>query len=239
MKFLLDFFPVALFFIVYKTMGLYAAIYAMIGATALQMLITRFQTGKFEKTHLITFGLLVVFGGITLAIKDPAFIMWKVSVLYVVFALALILSMWIGEKTLLQRMLGKEMQLPVQVWNQLAWFWGLGFGGIALVNAYYVDAALDTRENLFTNSAALDPKVELAELDCSTTIVEQLCLAAQQSEEAWVNFKLFGTMGLTFLLIIITAIFINKYFVQEIENKLHKVRKFHKVRNIKKKRETL
>jgi len=30
-------------------MGLYAAIYAMIGATALQMLITRFQTGKFEK----------------------------------------------------------------------------------------------------------------------------------------------------------------------------------------------
>ena len=80
MKFLLDFFPIALFFIVYKTMGLYAAIYAMIGATALQMLITRLQTGKFEKTHIITFGLLVVFGGITLAIKDPAFIMWKVSV---------------------------------------------------------------------------------------------------------------------------------------------------------------
>jgi Intracellular septation protein A. len=48
MKFLLDFFPIALFFIVYKTMGLYAAIYAMIGATALQMLITRFQTGKFD-----------------------------------------------------------------------------------------------------------------------------------------------------------------------------------------------
>jgi intracellular septation protein len=48
MKFLLDFFPIALFFIVYKTMGLYAAIYAMIGATALQMLIARYQTGKFE-----------------------------------------------------------------------------------------------------------------------------------------------------------------------------------------------
>ncbi|MBT4577780.1 septation protein A, partial [bacterium] len=119
MKFLLDFFPIVLFFIVYKTMGLYAAIYAMIGATALQMLITRLQTGKFEKTHIITFGLLVVFGGITLAIKDPAFIMWKVSVLYVVFALALILSMWIGEKTLLQRMLGKEMTLPAKVWHQL------------------------------------------------------------------------------------------------------------------------
>ena len=214
MKFLLDFFPIALFFIVYKTMGLYAAIYAMIGATALQMLITRFQTGKFENTHLITFGLLVVFGGITLAIKDPAFIMWKVSVLYVVFALALILSMWIGEKTLLQRMLGKEMTLPAKVWHQLTWFWGVGFSGIALVNAYYVDIALSTRSILFSTST-LDPKVELTELDCASTAVEQLCLAAQQSEEAWVNFKLFGTMGLTFALIIITVIFISKYIKEE------------------------
>ena len=214
MKFLLDFFPIALFFIVYKTMGLYAAIYAMIGATALQMLITRLQTGKFEKTHIITFGLLVVFGGITLAIKDPAFIMWKVSVLYVVFALALILSMWIGEKTLLQRMLGKEMTLPAKVWHQLTWFWGVGFSGIALVNAYYVDIALSTREQLFGQST-LDPKVELTELDCASTAVEQLCLAAQQSEEAWVNFKLFGTMGLTFVLIIITVIFISRYIKEE------------------------
>ena len=214
MKFLLDFFPIALFFIVYKTMGLYAAIYAMIGATALQMLITRLQTGKFEKTHIITFGLLVVFGGITLAIKDPAFIMWKVSVLYVVFALALILSMWIGEKTLLQRMLGKEMTLPAKVWHQLTWFWGVGFSGIALVNAYYVDIALSTRSILFSTST-LDPKVELTELDCTSTAVEQLCLAAQQSEEAWVNFKLFGTMGLTFALIIITVIFISKYIKEE------------------------
>jgi intracellular septation protein len=214
MKFLLDFFPIVLFFIVYKTMGLYAAIYAMIGATALQMLITRLQTGKFEKTHLITFGLLVVFGGITLAIKDPAFIMWKVSVLYVVFALALILSMWIGEKTLLQRMLGKEMTLPAKVWHQLTWFWGLGFSGIALVNAYYVDIALSTREQLFSQST-LDPKVELTELECASTTVEQLCLTAQQSEEAWVNFKLFGTMGLTFALIIITVIFISKYIKED------------------------
>ena len=214
MKFLLDFFPIVLFFIVYKTMGLYAAIYAMIGATALQMLITRLQTGKFEKTHIITFGLLVVFGGITLAIKDPAFIMWKVSVLYVVFALALILSMWIGEKTLLQRMLGKEMTLPAKVWHQLTWFWGLGFSGIALVNAYYVDIALGTREQLFSQST-LDPKVELTELECASTTVEQLCLAAQQSEESWVNFKLGGTMGLTAILIIITVIFISKYIKED------------------------
>lgn len=210
MKFLLDFFPIALFFVVYKTMGLYSAIYAMIGATIVQTLITRVQTGKFEKIHLITLGLLVVFGGITLAVRDPAFLMWKVSVLYVVFALALIGSLWVGEKTLMQRMTGKELDLPQEIWRKLTWFWGLGFMGIAIVNGYYVQLALITREQLFATTD-LNEKVELTEIDCATTTVVELCQSAQQTEEAWVNFKLFGTLGLTFVLIIITVVFISKY----------------------------
>jgi len=214
MKFLLDFFPIALFFIVYKTYGLYMAIYAMIGATAVQMGITRFQTGKFENAHLITFGLLVVFGGITLAINDPAFIMWKVSVLYVVFALALIMSLWIGKKTLLQRMLGKELDLPLKVWDRLTWIWGLGFVGIAIVNAYYVNLALSTRD-LFFASTDIDPKMELTEIDCATTQAINLCTMAQQTEQSWVNFKLFGTMGLTFVLIVITVASISKYIKEK------------------------
>ncbi|CAC9579603.1 Intracellular septation protein IspA [uncultured Gammaproteobacteria bacterium] len=214
MKFLLDFFPIALFFIVYKTMGLYAAIYAMIGATALQMLIARYQTGKFENTHLITFALLVVLGGVTLALRDPAFLMWKVSVLYVVFALVLIGSMWVGKKPLLERMLGKELDLPKIVWQKMSWIWGAGFVGIAFVNAYYVKLALSARELLFA-STDLDPKIELTELECAATTMQDLCLAAQHTEESWVNFKLFGTMGLTFILIIITVIMISKYTKQE------------------------
>ena len=214
MKFLLDFFPIVLFFIVYKTMGLYAAIYAMIAATALQMLVSRYQTGKFENTHLVTFGLLVVLGGVTLALRDPAFLMWKVSVLYVVFAAVLIISIWVGKKPLLERMLGKELDLPKIVWRQISWIWGLGFVGIALVNAYYVQLALSARDALF-GSTDLDPKIELTELDCVATTMPDLCNIAQQTEESWVNFKLFGTMGLTFILIIITVIMISKYTKQE------------------------
>lgn len=214
MKFLLDFFPIVLFFIVYKTMGLYAAIYAMIAATALQMLVSRYQTGKFENTHLVTFGLLVVLGGVTLALRDPAFLMWKVSVLYVVFAAVLIISIWVGKKPLLERMLGKELDLPKIVWRQISWIWGLGFVGIALVNAYYVQLALSARDALF-GSTDLDPKIELTELDCVATTMPDLCNIAQQTEESWVNFKLFGTMGLTFILIIVTVIMISKYTKQE------------------------
>lgn len=214
MKFLLDFFPIVLFFIVYKTMGLYAAIYAMIAATALQMLVSRYQTGKFENTHLVTFGLLVVLGGVTLALRDPAFLMWKVSVLYVVFAAVLIISIWVGKKPLLERMLGKELDLPKIIWRQISWIWGLGFVGIALVNAYYVQLALSARDALF-GSTDLDPKIELTELDCVATTMPDLCNIAQQTEESWVNFKLFGTMGLTFILIVVTVIMISKYTKQK------------------------
>ena len=214
MKFLIDFFPIALFFIVYKTYGLHMAIYAMIVATALQMGITRYQTGKFEKAHLITFGLLVVFGGVTIAINDPAFIMWKVSVLYVVFALALIASLWFGKKTLLERMLGKELELPALVWQKLTWLWGLGFVGIAIVNAHYVNLALSTRD-LFFSKVEIDPKIELTELECSSVTYQELCLAAQQSEASWVNFKLFGTLGLTFALIVVTIVWVSKYIKEK------------------------
>ena len=195
-------------------MGLYAAIYAMIAATAVQMLVSRYQTGKFKNTHLVTFGLLVVLGGVTLALRDPAFLMWKVSALYVVFAAVLIISIWVGKKPLLERMLGKELDLPKIIWRQISWIWGLGFVGIALVNAYYVQLALSARDALF-GSTDLDPKIELTELDCVATTMPDLCNIAQQTEESWVNFKLFGTMGLTFILIIITVIMISKYTKQE------------------------
>lgn len=210
MKILLDFFPIILFFIFYKTLGLYPAIYAMIAATALQMGVSRFKTGKFENTNVIAFGLLIVFGGITLAVRDPAFLMWKVSVLYVVFALALIFSIFIGKKTLLQRMLGKELDLPAKTWEVLTWFWGLGFVLIAIVNGYYVKIALSSRE-IFFSSDGLDDKLELATFDCASIVAQQACLIAKENEEAWVNFKLFGTMGMTFVLIIITVVFMSKY----------------------------
>tara|TARA_B110000914_G_scaffold219552_1_gene228366 strand:- start:281 stop:937 length:657 start_codon:yes stop_codon:yes gene_type:complete len=217
MKFLFDFGPIILFFVIYKTYGLYLAIYAMIAGTFAQLIYTRLTTGKFENSHLLTFGLLVVFGGVTLVLRDPAFVMWKVSVLYVAFALALIGSMWFGKKTLIERMLGKELKLPRTTWEKLTWFWGLGFIGIAVVNAYFVRTALSARAALFDHSA-LDPKIELGNLDCALSAVEMLCLAAQQSEETWVNFKLFGTLGLTFGLILITVITLSKH-IKEKESK--------------------
>jgi len=215
MKFLLDFGPIVLFFIVYKYYGLYAAIYAMIASTFVQIMYSRVTTGKFVTSQVLTFALLVVFGGISIVLRDPAFVMWKVSVLYVIFAAVLIGSNYIGSKTLLERMMGKELQLPRNTWVNLTWFWSLGFIIIAIINAFFVNTALSAR-NLFLNSGSIvDPKIDLKNFDCSQSPLERLCLIAQSSEESWVNFKLFGTLGLTLVLIIITVLMLSKHIKEK------------------------
>lgn len=215
MKFLLDFGPIVLFFIVYKYYGLYAAIYAMIASTFVQIMYSRVTTGKFVTSQVLTFALLVVFGGISIVLRDPAFVMWKVSVLYVIFAAVLIGSNYIGSKTLLERMMGKELQLPRNTWVNLTWFWSLGFIIIAIINAFFVNIALNAR-NLFLNSGSIiDPKIDLKNFDCSQSPLESLCLIAQSSEESWVNFKLFGTLGLTLVLIIITVLMLSKHIKEK------------------------
>jgi len=210
LKFIIDFLPIVLFFAVYKNYGIYPAIYSMIVATAFQILYTKLSTGKYEKAHLITFALLVVFGGITLAFNDPAFIMWKVSVLYMIFALVLIGSVFIGKKTLLQRTFGKEINVPYNTWKRVTWLWGLGFLVIAAINAIYVNSALVARSN-FLSTANISGELELQEVDCSISPFPDACFIAQQTEDTWVNFKFFGTMGLTFLLLIITIFMISRY----------------------------
>ena len=215
MKFLLDFGPIVLFFIVYKYYGLYAAIYAMIASTFVQIMYSRVTTGKFVTSQVLTFALLVVFGGISIVLRDPAFVMWKVSVLYVIFAAVLIGSNYIGSKTLLERMMGKELQLPRNTWINLTWFWSLGFIIIAIINAFFVNTALSAR-NLFLNSGSIvDSKIDLKNFDCSQSSLERLCLIAQGSEESWVNFKLFGTLGLTLVLIIITVLMLSKHIKEK------------------------
>ena len=218
MKFLLDFGPIVLFFIVYKFYGLYAAIYAMIASTFVQIMYSRATTGKFVTSQVLTFALLVVFGGISIILRDPAFVMWKVSVLYVIFAAVLIGSNYVGSKTLLERMMGKELQLPRNTWVNLTWSWSLGFIVIAIINAFFVNTALSARNQFLNGGVIVDPKIDLKNFDCSQSPLENLCLIAQSSEESWVNFKLFGTLGLTLVLIIITVLMLSKHIKEKQTN---------------------
>tara|TARA_R110000868_G_scaffold34671_2_gene125053 strand:+ start:41133 stop:41738 length:606 start_codon:yes stop_codon:yes gene_type:complete len=199
MKLLLDFLPIVVFFLTYKfapeliewvspwlNANQQASLHAMepivlatavlIPATILQILYTRLSTGKVENMHLVTLALVVVMGGATVILQDKTFIQWKPTVVNWLFAAAFLGTYWITGTTLLQRMMGQNLTLPVSVWIQLNYAWVAFFllSGIA-----------------------------------------NLVVAYNFSEDIWVNFKLFGLLGLTIVFIMAQSIFLYRYMNHE------------------------
>ncbi|EOY5051643.1 septation protein A [Serratia marcescens] len=136
MKQFLDFLPLIVFFAFYKLYDIYVASGALIVATALALVFTWVKYRKVEKMTLITFLMVLVFGTLTLVFHNDLFIKWKVTVIYALFALALLISQWGLKKPLVQRMLGKELTLPDKVWSNLNLAWAVFFLACGLANIY-------------------------------------------------------------------------------------------------------
>lgn len=136
MKQFLDFLPLIVFFAFYKLYDIYVASGALIVATALALVFTWFKYRKIEKMTLITFLMVLVFGTLTLVFHNDLFIKWKVTIIYTLFALALLISQLVLKKPLVQRMLGKELTLPDKVWNNLNLAWAVFFLLCGLANIY-------------------------------------------------------------------------------------------------------
>ncbi len=145
MKIFLDFFPILLFFAAYKLhdwfgVGKDEAIYfatpVLMGATVLQMSIIYAMDKKLTTMHKVTLALILVFGGITLALHDKRFIMWKPTVLYAGMAIALAVSIWGMRKNFLKAMLGSQLELPDAVWHKLNVAWVFYAAFMAISNAY-------------------------------------------------------------------------------------------------------
>jgi intracellular septation protein len=131
MQLLFDFLPVIAFFVAYKLADIYVATLVIIVATILQVSIHWLRTRRFNPMHLVSAGFVLVFGGLTLAIRDATFIMWKPTVVNWLFAAAFLTSLWrrISDRPLIQRMLtatGAELQLTPTLWRRLNWMW-VGF----------------------------------------------------------------------------------------------------------------
>ncbi len=128
--------PLIVFFAFYKLYDIYVASGALIVATALALVFTWVKYRKVEKMTLITFLMVLVFGTLTLVFHNDLFIKWKVTVIYALFALALLISQWVLKKPLVQRMLGKELTLPDKVWSNLNLAWAVFFLACGLANIY-------------------------------------------------------------------------------------------------------
>lgn len=183
MKLLFDFFPLLAFFIVYKIWGIYAATGVLIIASALQMLYTWFKHHRIEPMHAITFVLVLIFGGLTIALHDVMFLKWKVSIVNWLFSAAFILSRFCMKKTLIEHLFslstkGKPADqnplhhLSKAVLYKLNWMWALFFLLLGTLN---------------------------------------IILVYTVSTNTWVDFKVFGSLGLTVIFMIIQTVYLFKH----------------------------
>ncbi|WP_163938356.1 septation protein A [Paraferrimonas sp. SM1919] len=135
MKQLLDFLPLLIFFFIYKNYDVYMATGALIAATAIQIGLSYLLYKTIEKMHLISFALIVIFGGLTMALQDDNFIKWKVTIVYLIFAAGLFIADRMG-KPALKAMLGKEIQVDDQIWAKVNHAWVAYFVVLAGLNIY-------------------------------------------------------------------------------------------------------
>lgn len=216
MKFLFDLLPVILFFIAYKVYGIYPAIVVIMVATGIQVGVNWLRHRKVEKMHLITLVLVLVLGGATLLLQDKAFFMWKPSVVNWLFALAFLGSHFVGQrKTLVERMMSQAVEAPAQVWTRLNISWVLFFILMGFANLYVANFFFEANGAL---TAAAGAAVDLE--TCETKLggeLLQLCMRAKETESNWVDFKLYGMMGLTFAFVIAQAFYLARYVEQETE----------------------
>ena len=135
MKQLLDFIPLIIFFTLYKLQNIYVATGALIVASAVQLIVTYALYKKVEKMQLITFVMVALFGGMTLFFHNDNFIKWKVTIVYLIFAIGLSVSHLMG-KSAIKNMLAKELTLADAVWAKVTWAWVAFFTLCASLNTY-------------------------------------------------------------------------------------------------------
>jgi|TARA_R100000005_G_C5003135_1_gene211165 intracellular septation protein len=180
MRQLLEFLPIALFFIVYQMDGdtvtlygwshtidgIFTATAVLMAATVLQLLLTWAITRQLEK-RLLWVGLAVCgFGAATLLLHNELFIMWKPTIFNWALALAFAASQFIGQRNLMERTLGSQIQLPHRVWTRLNLLWVAHFSVVGALN---------------------------------------LIVAYGYSEATWVSYKLYSAILFTVLLTGLTA----------------------------------
>jgi intracellular septation protein len=172
MKLLFDLFPVLLFFVAYKLADIYVATGVAIVATIGQIAWLKLRGRAVEPMQWASLVIIVAFGGMTLFFHDETFIKWKPTVLYGLFAVALLGARRVTGRNPMQAIMGGQLTLPAPIWQRLTWAWAAFFTVMAGLN---------------------------------------LLVAYRFSLDTWVDFKLFGTLGLTLAFAVGQALWVGRY----------------------------
>lgn len=137
MQLLVDYIPIVIFIGAYFYSGsLFFATGVLMVVMPVILLGQWLAKRTINKIFAASTVLVLVLGGATLYFRNPTFIFWKPTVLNWAAAAAFFGSQWIGDKTMVQRMLGSAAKLTKQQWNRLNLMWVVFFLVVGAVNLY-------------------------------------------------------------------------------------------------------
>ena len=133
LKFLLDIGPLILFFVANGRWGIFAATGVFMVAILVTLAVSYSLTRRLPVMALVSAAVVVVFGGLTLALQDETFIKLKPTIIYLLFAGALIGGL-VLRKPLLAVVFDQIFNLTEEGWRKLTLRWAIFFLVLAVLN---------------------------------------------------------------------------------------------------------
>ena len=102
--------------------------------------------------------MILVLGGLTLIFHNPWFIKWKPTVIYWLSAIIILFTASFNSKSLIQKLMENNIQLPAKIWKRLNYSWVIFFilmGSLNIYIAYHFDTNTWVNFKLFGGSGCL------------------------------------------------------------------------------------
>ena len=133
LKFPLELGPLALFFIVYSRVGIFAATGILMASVLVTLGVSYAMLRRIPIMPLITAVIVLIFGSLTLVLHDETLIKIKPTALYILFGAALFVGLWL-KKPLLKILFDGALHVTDEGWRKLTWRWAFFFLGLAVLN---------------------------------------------------------------------------------------------------------
>jgi intracellular septation protein len=112
----------------------YATVALMI-ATAISLILSRILLKRIAVMPMVTGVFVLIFGGLTIYLRDPTFIKIKPTILYLLFAGALAGGLYL-KKLMLKSLLSEALQMQDEGWRLLTQRWIGFFIALAILNEF-------------------------------------------------------------------------------------------------------
>jgi intracellular septation protein len=132
-KLALDLGPLLLFFVTFQFAGIYVATAVFMAAVLGALAIGYIRDKKLSPMPLFTAALVVVFGGLTLYLKNDTFIKMKPTVLYAFIGM-LLLGGLVFNRLFIKSVFAQAFDLNEVGWRKLTWRWALFSFALAVAN---------------------------------------------------------------------------------------------------------